>query len=41
MVNNGNKQKVVPIGEVKSFIGQGFEFVAALPDGDAIIRIPF
>ncbi|MDG6907647.1 MAG: site-specific integrase, partial [Nitrososphaerota archaeon] len=32
MVNNGNKQRVVPIGEVKSFIGQGFEYVAALPD---------
>ncbi|MDG7000129.1 MAG: site-specific integrase [Nitrososphaerota archaeon] len=41
MVNNGNKQRVVPIGEVKSFIGQGFEYVASLPDGDAIIRIPF
>ena len=41
MVNNGNKQRVVPINEVKSFIGQGFEYVAALPDGDAIVRIPF
>lgn len=41
IVNNGNKQRVVLIGEVKSFIGQGFEYVAALPDGDAIIRIPF
>lgn len=41
MVNNGNKQRVVPINEVKSFIGQGFEYVAALPDGDAIIRIPY
>jgi integrase len=41
MVNNGNRQRVVPINEVKSFIGQGFEYVAALPDGDAIIKIPF
>jgi hypothetical protein len=41
MVNNGNKQRVVPLGEVKSFIGQGFEYVAALPDGDAILRIPY
>lgn len=41
MVNNGNEQRVVPINEVKSFISQGFEYVAALPYGDAIIRIPF
>ena len=41
MVNNGNKQRVVPINEVKSFISQGFEYVAALSDGDAIVRIQF
>jgi len=41
MVNNGNRQRVVPISEVKSFIRQGFEYVAALTDGDAVIKIPF
>jgi integrase len=41
MVNNGNKQRVVPIGEVRGYISQGFEYVAALPDGDAIMKLPF
>jgi hypothetical protein len=40
MVNNGNKQKVVPVGDIKSYISQGFEFVASLPDGEAIVKIP-
>ena len=41
MTGNGSRQKVVPIQEVRSFIGQGYEYVASLPDGGAIIRIPF
>lgn len=34
------RQKVVPIGEVKSWIEQGWEFVGSLPGGEAIIRQP-
>ena len=41
MANNGNKQRVIPIENVESFICQGFEYVAALPDEKAIVRVPF
>lgn len=41
MTNNGSRQKVIPLGEVRSYIGQGYEYVAPLPDGEAIVRVPF
>ena len=41
MVNNGNKQKVVPVSSVTEFISQGYEFVASLPDGNAVMKLPF
>lgn len=41
MVNNGSKQKVIPINEVENHLTQGWEFVAALPDNKAILKIPF
>ncbi len=41
MTGNGSRQKVVPIQEVRSFIGQGYEYVAPLPDGGAIVKVPF
>jgi len=41
MTGNGSRQRVVPIQEVRSFIGQGYEYVASLPDGGAIVRVPF
>lgn len=41
MANKGNKQRVIPIQSVESFISQGFEYVAALPDEKAIVRVPF
>lgn len=41
MTNNGSRQKVVPVGDVKSYIGQGYEYVASLPDGEAIVKVPF
>ena len=40
MVNNGNRQRVVPVSRVAEFINQGFEFVASLPDGSAVLRLP-
>lgn len=41
MTGNGSRQKVVPVQEVRSYIGQGYEYVASLPDGEAIVRVPF
>ncbi|MDV3277759.1 MAG: hypothetical protein LYZ69_04740 [Nitrososphaerales archaeon] len=41
MADNGSRQKIIPIGEVRSYIGQGFEYVASLPDGEAIVKVPF
>ena len=41
MTGNGSRQKVVPIQEVRLFIGQGYEYVASLPDGEAIVKVPF
>ncbi len=40
MVNNGNRQRVVAISSVAEFINQGYEFVASLPDGNAIMKLP-
>ena len=41
MENNGSKQKVIPIGDVESYITQGWEYVSALPNERAILRVPF
>lgn len=41
MTGNGSKQRVVSAQEVKSYIGQGYEYVASLPDGEAIVKVPF
>ncbi len=40
LTNNGNRQRVVPVAQVKDFIGQGWEYVAQLPDGEAIVKLP-
>ena len=40
MANNGNKQKVIPISELKAHIGQGWEYVAQLPDSEAVVKLP-
>lgn len=41
MTNNGSKQKVIPVGDVETYISQGWEYVATLPDNRAILKIPF
>lgn len=41
MANNGSRQKVVPIEEVKSHIARGFEYVASLPNDEAVVKVPF
>jgi hypothetical protein len=40
MANNGNRQKVIPIGELKAHIGQGWEYLAQLPDSDVVVKLP-
>jgi integrase len=40
MLSNGLRQKVIPIEEVKLYISQGFEYVASLPNGEAIMKMP-
>jgi len=40
MTNNGAKQKVVTVEEVEKHLAQGWEFVATLPNGKAILKLP-
>lgn len=40
MANNGSSQKVVPLGEVDSYVSKGWELVAALPNERAILKLP-
>lgn len=39
MINDGAKQRVVNVGDVERFLAQGWEFVAALPNDKAILKI--
>ena len=41
MANNGSQQKVVAVNEVENYISDGWEFVAALPNDKAIVKVPF
>jgi hypothetical protein len=41
MSANGSRQKVISIDEVKDYIRQGFEYVASLPNDEAIVKMPF
>lgn len=40
MINNGNRQKVVTVTEVESFINKGWEFVTILPGDRSIVKFP-
>jgi len=40
MESNGARQKVVPAGEVKRHIKQGWEYVGTLPDGSVVLKLP-
>jgi len=40
MVNNGARQRVIPIEEVERYIAEGWEYVDTLPNNKAIMRIP-
>jgi site-specific recombinase XerC len=41
MANNGNRQRVIPLGEVERYLGEGWEYVTALPNERAIVKMPF
>lgn len=41
MSNNGLRQKVISINEVKLYLNHGFEYVAPLPNGKAIVKMTF
>ena len=40
IINNGHKQKPIPLSEVENYIEKGWEFVAALPGERAIVKLP-
>ena len=40
-INNGNRQKVVPMRELKQYIEQEWEFVSSLPNGKVILKLLF
>jgi integrase len=40
IANNGNRQKVILLGEVESYIQQGWEYVGSLSNDKAIIKLP-
>ena len=37
---NGKRQLVVPVGEVKNYLPQGYEFAANLGNGEAVLKLP-
>ncbi|MEM3675049.1 MAG: hypothetical protein QXG08_06220 [Candidatus Methanomethyliaceae archaeon] len=41
MIGNGQRQRVVPVEDVETYIARGWEFVAALPNDKVVMRIPF
>lgn len=40
MINNGATQKVVRIEKIEQYIDEGWEYVSALPNGKAILKLP-
>jgi site-specific recombinase XerD len=40
MENNGNRQRVIPAKDIEKYISQGWEYIAAIPGGKAIVRLP-
>ncbi|MDG7024975.1 MAG: site-specific integrase [Nitrososphaerota archaeon] len=40
MANNGGRQKVVPLSEIETYLTQGWEYVAALPNEKAVLKLP-
>jgi integrase len=40
IINNGHRQKPIPLSEVENYIEKGWEFVATLPGERAIVKLP-
>lgn len=40
MMNNGNKQKVIPLKDVEAHLANGWEYVSTLPNGKIIVKLP-
>jgi hypothetical protein len=41
MSNNGNRQRVIPLADVEKYLSEGWEYVTALPNERAVIKMPF
>ena len=41
MANNGNRQRVIPLPDVEKYLGEGWEYVTALPNERAVVKMPF
>ena len=41
MASNGSKQRLVPVNEIEKLLNEGYEFQAVLPNGKAIMKLPF
>jgi site-specific recombinase XerD len=41
MAGNGSKQRLVPINDIEELLKEGYEFQAVLPNGKAIMKLPF
>jgi hypothetical protein len=41
MAGNGSKQRLVPIKEIEELLKEGYEFQTVLPNGKAIMKLPF
>ena len=41
MSGNGSKQRLVSVDEIEKYLSKGFEFQAVLPNGKAIMKMPF
>ena len=41
MTGNGSKQRLVNIDEIGSYLEKGYEFQASLPNGKAVMKLPF
>jgi hypothetical protein len=41
MSGNGSKQRLVSVDEIEKYLLEGYEFQAVLPNGRAIMKMPF
>jgi hypothetical protein len=39
-LNGNGRQKAVPAAEVRAMVESGWEYVAQLPDGSVVMRMP-